>query len=164
MIIDLAFGFAVLLLGIGGLARSIAIQLGYFKSVLLGAFEEYGNAFSLYNPLFHFSLWFGVLLLGILMLAAHFIKLSMQAHLPMLLSFLVAYVAFTNGRLIQRRLPILMPYPQWYKTLIARTTIEERRRIAYMWLNLPRRTRRLLSSQDAMFSTWADMVIIAVSS
>lgn len=163
MTIDVIFGTVVLLLGIGGLVRAVAIQMGYFKSVLLGVFERYSSAFSLYNPLFQVSLWFGVLLLGILMVAATFIELSTEAHVPMALSFLVAYVAFSNGRWLQQHLPLLMPYPRWYKTLLDRTTTEERRHIAYMWLHLPRRTRRLLSSHDGMFSTWADMVILAVS-
>jgi hypothetical protein len=161
--IDLLFGVAVLLLGIGGLARAVAIQMGYFKSVLLSVLERYTTALRLYNPLFQISLWFGVLLLGILMVAATFIELSTEAHIPMALSFLVAYFAISNGRWLQQHLPLLMPYPRWYKTLLERTTPEERRHIAYMWLHLPRRTRRLLSSHDRMFSTWADMVILAVS-
>jgi hypothetical protein len=161
--LDLVFGFFVLLLGLGGLLRAWAIQAGYLKSVLIRLFERYGDAFGLYNPLFQITFWFGVLLAGVLMIAATRLELSFEVHVPMALAFIAAYYAFSNARFFREHVPVLMPYPRWYHDLLERTSTPERRRIAYMWLRLPRRTRRLMSSHDGMFATWADLVIMATS-
>ncbi len=59
---------------------------------------------------------------------------------------------------------IFLSLPHWYVELRERTTREERRRIAYMWLCLPRSTRLHYNGSDRNFQIWADQVILATIS
>jgi hypothetical protein len=83
---------------------------------------------------------------------------------PMLLSiifFIAAYAAYGRKDDMNRHPHIFLGFPRWYADLRERTTREERRRLAYMWLCLPRRMRLHLDGSDHHFQLWADQVILA---
>jgi hypothetical protein len=80
------------------------------------------------------------------------------------LGVLILFLAWTSANysdVVQHyshRLPVL---PLWYARLQENTSRNERRRLAYMWLRLPLRTRLLYNASDHAFFLWADLVIAA---
>ena len=84
--------------------------------------------------------------------------------LPLILTVMLGYTAHEWPDEIRQRLPFLMPAPGWYADLYPRTTLIERRRIAYMWLRLPRALRHHYNQHDDAFLRWADLVIVGTFS
>ena len=47
---------------------------------------------------------------------------------------------------------VFLRFPSWYREIVDHTTREERRKLSYMWLSLPLRTRLLYNAQHARVS------------
>lgn len=157
------FGIPLLLGSLILMIRLVMIIIGLHKSPVLEAFEKYGDEEPFFFPYSQLVLWFGLALVAVGMIvesndgARGLNVLSVTGGLVMLL----AYWIFTSKERIQyalRNLPIL---PLWLGRLCENTTRYERRRIAYMWLHLPLRTRLLYNASDRFFFQWADLVIMA---
>ena len=141
--------------------RMVLIAVGLYKDPVLRHFELYAerdDSYCLIPPLF-----FGI---GMMALSAGFMFSSriaplFPAVLVSALFFLVALWTRENPRLMAAHPRIFLAFPRWYVQLRERTTREERRHIAYMWLALPRPMRLHLNGSDHHFLLWADYVILA---
>ena len=137
------------------------IVVGFYKDPVLHHFERYAELDDSFNLVPAALLGFGLIAIfgGVLFTSA-----VAPAYPPVLLGALLIFLAWiTNGhREWMNTYPsIFLSYPRWYVELRERTTREERRRIAYMWLCLPRRMRLHLNGSDYLFLIWADQVILA---
>lgn len=149
------------LLSAGFLVALILIAVGLYKDPILHHFERYAEA----DDSFY--------LLPLLLLAGGLFAISggilfsatVAPHFPAFLLggilLLLAYLAREYRRYMQMYPQIFLSFPRWYAELSERTTREERRRIAYMWLCLPRSMRSHLNGSDRHFMIWADQVILA---
>ncbi|MBZ0299299.1 MAG: hypothetical protein K8J31_06155 [Anaerolineae bacterium] len=150
-----------LLVSIGFLLRIGLILMGLLKGPILQTFEKYGDAENVYYPLPSILLWSGIFVLS----ATAFIAARTNILLPTapfgILLLVAAYAAYAHPELAQQYPRIFMSYPRWYFDLRERTSRYERRRLAYMWLWLPRRLRLSYSGSDPAFNQWADLVILA---
>jgi hypothetical protein len=139
----------------------ILVAAGLYKDPVLRQFEHYAeedDSFHLLPSMLLgaglFSLTGGVLFSATLAPRFPTIVLGM-------LFLLAAYTARMQREKLNRYPQIFLTFPRWYAELRERTTREERRKIAYMWLCLPRSMRLHLNGSDHHFTTWADQVILA---
>jgi hypothetical protein len=143
------------------LTRLLLITVGWYKDPVLRRFERYVIHDDSFDPIPGLLMWSALVVWSIVALFANQPPYVYPVCLPGLLLLGLAYLAFefsgsaaaSNGRLFPE-------LPRWYSDLRERTTREERRRIAYMWLRLPRKTRLTYNSHDRAFLLWADFVIL----
>lgn len=140
--------------------RSVLIVIGVHKDPILRSFEKYGEE-SRYSPFIVMIIW-----------ASLFIAYHMVIFLPspglffmvLVVSAVLVNAMFINPSSFFARLrPLFDRFPRWYVELSRRTTREERRRIAYLWLRLPIRTRVLYNTHDFYFFKWADLVLLSIA-
>ena len=138
----------------------VLIAIGLYKDPILRHFERYAERDDDINLLPSFLLG-----LGLVSLFGGFVFSAVAPRFPPLflgLIFLVAaYFAFNSPGVLASYPHIFQAFPRWYVDLRERTTREERRHIAYMWLCLPRSARLHYSGSDHHFLLWADYVILA---
>jgi len=152
------------IISLGFTIRWVSILTGTHKGAVLSLFEKYGPDEPVFYPLPQPLFWLGMLFLsgGILL----------RANLPFSVTFSPLGVLLLLGAALTHFKRIhFLPYfakhpilPTWYVKLLAETARAERRRIAYMWLRLPRRTRLLYNANDRLFFVWAEQVIVATVS
>ena len=149
------------LISAGYLIVVVLIAAGLYKDPVLRRFERYAEL----DDTFHLL---PLLLLGMGLFAIFggvlFSATVAPRYPPLVLGiiFLVlAYVARDQRAKLNAYPELFLAFPRWYAELRQRTTREERRRIAYMWLCLPRSMRLHLSGSDRHFLVWADLVILA---
>jgi hypothetical protein len=143
------------------LVMLILIAAGLYKEPILHHFERYADAddsFYLLPPLLAASGLF--VFFGGFVFSAAFAP-RFPIFLLGLILLICAYLAREYRRYMRMVPQVFLAYPRWYSELRERTTREERRRIAYMWLCLPRSMRLHLNGSDRHFLIWADQVILA---
>jgi hypothetical protein len=160
LILTLAFFSAALIYTI----REVLIVVGFLKGPLLRQFEKYGDSEPLHYPLPGLFLALAVFLLLFGFAVEPIMNAPFLPYGPPLLMVAVAYAAFHYRHLAYRYPHIFRAYPRWLYLLRENTDREERRRIAYRWLQLPWRTRLALSSSDHDFLLWADFVVLSTLS
>ncbi|MFQ3566689.1 MAG: hypothetical protein SNJ59_06790 [Aggregatilineales bacterium] len=142
------------------LVRSVLVSAGFYKDPILEHFRRYQPIETCFDPWPSVLLWMGVLLSASGFLSELHIQMG---FIFILMGFsLLALGGWADMQETARRLwHQWIVLPRWYAQLRERTTREERRRIGFMWLWLPARTRARLSISDAAFQQWADLIIIA---
>jgi hypothetical protein len=141
------------------LLRTVLIFMGYLKAPIIHTFEKYGPHEELYLPLLPLMLWSGIFMVALgAVVIPRFGFVCTLVGLALLCSTGLGYQNYQEFARFHYR---WLPFPRWFHELVGRTTRYERRRIAYRWLLLPRRTRLAYSSDDRMFLQWADFVIMA---
>ena len=139
----------------------VLVAAGLYKDPVLRHFERYSQRDDAINLLPPFLLGVGLVALfgGFL-----FSAVVAPRYPPLILGILFiagAYFAYNSPGFMRAYPQIFQAFPRWYAELRERTTREERRHIAYMWLCLPRSARLHLSGSDHHFQLWADYVILA---
>jgi hypothetical protein len=141
------------------LLRAVLIVIGFYKDPILSSFEKYGEE-SLYSPMMMLVIW------SFAFIAYHlivFVQSPILKIVMILVALFVFHILFVNRDLIRENHHLLRKLPRWYENLSQRTSREERRRIAYMWLRLPLKTRLLYNSSDFYFNQWADLVLLSIA-
>ena len=154
----------ITLVGAVLIVRVILIGTGFYKEPLLRSFQRYAQLDDSYNLLPPLLLGMGVFTLGAGYLFAGVITTQYAPFLFAAIFFALAYYAHDRRAWMAQYPDIFLSLPHWYVELRERTTREERRRIAYMWLCLPRSTRLHYNGSDRNFQIWADQVILATIS
>lgn len=152
--------FCIALVMIG---RYTAVIVGLFKDPLLHIFEKYGDEENHFEYLPRLMIGSGALLYTTR--GALFYAVPIPSEIEML-GVLMMLFGFLYTRLPVRwkaRTLLLPKLPAWYYRLYEETNRVERRRLAYMWLRLPRRTRWTYNTNDHAFFLWADLVILATA-
>jgi len=139
----------------------ILIAIGYFKDPVLRQFERYAEQDDSFHLLPSVLFAMGLVALFSGMLFSATVAPRYSPLLMALVLLFLAYVARANRKRMNAFPELFLAFPRWYADLRQRTTREERRRIAYMWLCLPRRMRLHLDGSDRHFLIWADQVILA---
>lgn len=155
-----ALAFGAVCVSLFFLGRLVLILMGVLKDPILRVSQRYAVGDDLYYPLPWLLLWVGLFLFsGGLLLAA--MRVTLPIYLLGFVLMLLAYGAYEHPQIANDYPTLLLSYPRWYYDLRARTTREERRRIAYMWLWLPRGLRLYYNSHDPAFNQWADLIILS---
>ena len=141
-------------------ARNVLVALGLYKSPVLRRSERYANFDDTYYGLPELLLSLGLLALFAGMLFMIYVSMRFPPYLIGAVILILALLAYQFRDYVKAYPQIFLAFPRWYVELRERTTREERRRIAYMWLTLPRKTRLIYSANDHAFSLWADLVIL----
>jgi hypothetical protein len=140
-------------------ARAFLMVLGFYKDPILASFEHFGEE-RVYSPLYRLIAWSIALLYLSLFLyvqAGVLVVGSAILLIPLIsLRESLRRVLYGNSRLYHA-------FPIWYRHLIERTTRTERRRIAYLWLRLPPRTRMHYNISQPAFHHWLDMVLVTMA-
>jgi hypothetical protein len=139
------------------------IVSGVLKGPVIRRFERYSVFDDTYYPLPGLCFSLGALTLCAGLLLRQMTDSTFPAHLPGLFLITFGFVALRGFGLAKRFPRLFLAYPQWYADLRERTTREERRRLAFMWLFLPRRARLFYSVHTWAFVIWADLVIVSTS-
>jgi hypothetical protein len=150
------------------IVRTVLVLTGWFKSVALRTFEQYGNERP-FRPISDlvFRIVFLILLLQFLGMPPSVKFVAFFLGGVMLLGGLDTFQDALVG-LLRRVAPkygelyvaLIAYYPVWYRDLASRTSRYERRRIAYMWLRLSPHQRFLLDRDTPTFLHWTDFVIM----
>ncbi|MEQ8675382.1 MAG: hypothetical protein RLP44_10785 [Aggregatilineales bacterium] len=144
------------------LIRLILVMIGMHKAPLLALFEKYGDDENHFYPLPRMMLWLGIFLISTQLAFSEIFNLpSFIMAVGVFLVIIVYMVSNFIPDSVREYLQEFPPFPPWYHDLRARTERDERRRIAYMWLRLPLRTRLLFNSNNRAFFQWADLIIMA---
>ncbi|MCL4249616.1 MAG: hypothetical protein KJ065_15845 [Anaerolineae bacterium] len=159
-VIATPIGIPLILIGSFQLIRTVLVISGRRKGPLLRVFEAYTDKPQAYNSLRAVAVWITVVIIGVLIYLSETMTLPIAAFIPLVLAIATAVWANEQPDFIRQYLPFLMPEPRWFVDLSSRTTLTERRHIAYMWLKLPRRTRILYDHHDGAFRIWVDLVIM----
>jgi hypothetical protein len=144
-----------------GLIRALMIMIGAFKDPILARFEEYGPEEHPYLPLVSLMPWLGGIITCIGFWVHQFGALAFGFIVIGLLISFLTFLTANNYEFAAKLNFALYHYPNWYHELRDRTSRYERRRIAYMWLQLPLRTRLSYNSHNHAFLIWVDFVIMA---
>lgn len=154
-IILLLIFFAVFVLFI----RATMVTLGYYKEPVLSAFQQYGEEVG-FSPLLESILW-GFALAYMIFLAL--VPSSFLIIGGVLLTIIVVTLYWQIKENIMEHPNLFLQYPRWYRDIVDHTTREERRKISYMWLGLPLRTRLLYNTREDAFRKWVELVVISVA-
>ncbi len=147
----------------GYLMRMALIVSGVLKQPVLKRFERYSLFDDTYYPLPGFCFALGTLILCAALILRQMTDSTFPAHIPGLIVIGLGFAALRGFGLAKRFPHVFLAYPHWYADLRERTTRDERRRLAYMWLALPRRTRLFYSVHTWAFVVWADLVIVSTT-
>jgi len=139
--------------------REFLIVIGMYKGPLLRQFERYGEQ-AKYSPILNLSILLIVFVPVLLILLAE----SAITFLLLVILFIPSMHLYRYLRHQVWRFPgIMFAYPVWCHELVNRATREERRRVAYMWLRLPYRTRLTYNASDQRFYQWVDQVLVTIT-
>jgi hypothetical protein len=144
-----------------GLMRTILIILGVLKEPVLRTFEAYGPEEKVYLPLLPLLAWSGIFAMTLGFWGSAYVKFSFPTFGLGFLLMVATGLGYQNYDQMAEWHHKWLKFPRWFYELRERSTRYERRRIAYMWLTLPRRMRLAYSSDDRMFCQWADFIIMA---
>ncbi len=139
--------------------RAFLICLGVYKDPVFASFEHYGRERP-YSPLYRLITWSAILLYLGLYLYVHAGVLLVAAAV-----MLVPLVSVRDSlqRALYKNPRWYRAFPVWYQELSARTTRNERRRIAYLWLRLPTGTQMRYSVSPPAFHHWLEMVLVTIA-
>jgi hypothetical protein len=159
--VSMFFALLVFVISLLALIRHFLVFAGMHKGPVLATFEVYGEE-PRYYPLPWILLWIGLMVMSIGYILHQWLVIDFltMGLLGVVILFL-AWISVNYSESVQQyshRLPVL---PLWYARLQENTSRNERRRLAYMWLRLPLRTRLLYNASDHAFFLWADLVIAA---
>lgn len=139
--------------------RAVLVTFGYYKEPVLSAFQQYGEEVG-FSPLLDMFVW------GIVV--AYLIFVVIVPSSLLILFGVVSIILFVAGywqvkENIMNHPEIFLQYPRWYRDIVDHTSREERRKISYMWLGLPFRTRLLYNAREDAFRKWVELVVISVA-
>ncbi|MDZ4764718.1 MAG: hypothetical protein SGI73_09205 [Chloroflexota bacterium] len=147
----------------GYLIRLGLILAGLLKSPVLRRFERYTAFDDAFYPLPMLLATSGLFVLCFGVLLREIAGTDYPAHMPGFVLLALALVASRSFKVAKRYPGVFLAFPRWYGDLRDRTTRTERRRIAYLWLMLPRRARSYYEWQTWAFNQWVDLVIVSTS-
>lgn len=139
--------------------RACLVTLGFYKEPILAAFQRYGDEVG-FSPLFEACVW------GMVSAYLGFVLLVPSSFLILIgiLLFVTFFMLYWRVRdSVMRHPQIFLRFPSWYREIVDRTTREERRKLSYMWLGLPIRTRLLYNAQHDEFRKWVELVVLSVA-
>ena len=143
----------------GLLVRSFLIVLGYYKDPVLRSFEVYGSEV-IYSPILGLIFW-SMLAAGFAFLTIFGVSVVLVLVMLAFIPVVLIYPRFADY--VRAHPSTFLMYPRWYARLMDLTSRDERRRMAYLWLRLPLRTRLLYNTHDAHFEQWADLVLMTMA-
>ena len=139
--------------------RACLVTLGYYKEPVLAAFQRYGDEVG-FSPLFESLCWGFVL--GYLI----FILIAPSSFLILIGIFSFVFFVMLYWKVrdsVMSHPQVFLRFPKWYQDIVDHTTREERRKLSYMWLGLPLRTRLLYNAQHDEFRKWVELVVLSVA-
>ena len=139
--------------------RACLVTLGFYKEPILSAFQQYGDEVG-FSPLFESCIW------GLALAYLIFVLLVPSSFLVLIgiFSFVLFFMLYWRVRDNILEYPeIFLRFPSWYRDIVDHTTREERRKLSYMWLGLPLRTRLLYNAQHEEFRKWVELVVLSVA-
>lgn len=143
------------------LLRIVLILMGQLKGPVLAQFQRYGDLEGHFSPLTGFFFWLAWFVLFGGYGLDRFVEVVFPLEIAAILLLICSYYAREGSKWLQSRTNKLPTFPMWTRRLYEITTRHERRRLAYMWLRLPLRTRLLYNANTHAFEVWAEMVILA---
>jgi hypothetical protein len=140
-------------------ARAFLMTLGFYKDPILTSFEHFGEE-RIYSPLYRLIAWSITLLYLSLFL---YVQPGLLIVAGAIMLIPLVSLRETLQRLLYSDPRLYRAFPVWYRHLAERTTRTERRRIAYLWLRLPPRTRTHYNISQQAFHHWLDMVLVTMA-
>lgn len=151
----------IFFIGLGSAIRLGLVFTGMLKGPILSTFEQYGPEEPVYFPVPQIFLWPGVVVLTAGAILRDVVPLTLSLWPLGVVLLLCAGLTYGQRDRLQDWWAALPVYPGWYSQLLQQTSRGDRRRIAYMWLRLPRRTRLLYNANHRLFFVWAEQVIVS---
>ncbi len=139
--------------------RSCLVTLGFYKEPILAAFQQYGDEAS-FSPLVEAFSWGCALsyLIFLLVVPSSFLLLI---GILLFVTYVMLYWRVKDR--IMDYPQVFLRFPRWYRDIVDNTSREERRKLSYMWLGLPLRTRLLYNAHHEAFRKWVELVVLSVA-
>lgn len=139
--------------------RSFLIVMGAYKDPIFASFEDYGDE-RIFSPMFSLVAW-GIILAYVMLYWYISPGIAFTVGLVMGLPLVAIRESFTE--MLMKYHEAFRVFPRWYYKLVQNTDRVERRRLAYMWLRLPPRTRLLYNTHTTFFDQWVEQVLVTIS-
>lgn len=133
---------------------------GMYKDPVLASFEHFGEQEPVFSPVLNIIAWGATVIYLLLFLyfpTGTIITLGVMVIVP------TYSLRDEIANFVKKQQSPTRMFPIWYGELVDRTTRQERRRIAYMWLRLPARTRIIYNTSTPYFMHWVDQVLLTIS-
>lgn len=151
----------IFFISLGSAIRLGLVFTGMLKGPILSTFEKYGPEEPIYYPVPQMFMWPGGVVLSSGAILRDTLPLTLSLWPLGLVLLICAVITYSQRDRLQEYWAALPVYPGWYTQLLQQTSRGDRRRIAYMWLRLPRRTRLLYNANHRLFFVWAEQVIVS---
>ncbi len=142
------------------MVRSVFVVSGTYKDPVLASFERYGEEERIFSPPISLLIW-GACFAYVSLY--WYISGSIAMALGIFTVILVGSLHKVASDLLHKYKDFFRKYPPWYDEIIQMTDREERRRIAYMWLFLPAKTRMVYNTNNVLFKQWVEQVLLTVA-
>ena len=139
--------------------RACLVTLGFYKEPILSAFQQYGDEVG-FSPLFNSIVWSWILAYLLLLVI---VPSSFLVVMGVMLFVISATLYWKIRDSILNHPEVFLRYPRWYRDIVDHTSREERRKLSYMWLGLPLRTRLLYNAHEEAFRKWVELVVLSVA-
>lgn len=139
--------------------RAFLIVVGIYKDPVLASFEDYGTE-RIFSPTFSLFAWgcaFAYFMLY------WFISAGAALSVGLVIGFPLAAFRDTFVRMLYEHQRSFRIFPTWYYQLVENTDREERRRLAYLWLRLPARTRMIYNTHTSIFRLWVEQTLVTIA-
>lgn len=141
------------------MVRSVFVVSGTYKDPVLASFERYGEE-RIFSPSIALLVWAGCFAYVSLY---WYVSGSVAMVLGVVILVLAGSLHSAISELVHKYKNFLRKYPPWYDEIVQMTDREERRRIAYMWLFLPAKTRMVYNTNNVLFKQWVEQVLLTVA-
>jgi hypothetical protein len=139
--------------------RTFLIVIGAYKDPVFASFENYGDE-RIFSPMFSLVAW---AISFAYMMLFWYINPGLAFSVGLIIG--IPLVAFRDifEAMVYEHHQAFRIFPLWYHELVINTDREERRRLAYMWLQLPPRTRMIYNTHTVLFLQWVEQVLVTIS-
>lgn len=139
--------------------RAFLIITGSYKDPVLASFEVYGDE-RIFSPMFSFLAW-GIGFTYLMLF--WYINLGTAYSLGLIAVIFLGIFREPFMNILYKYHESFRIFPFWYHELTQNTNREERRRLAYLWLRLPRKTRMVYNTHTVFFWQWVEQTLVTIS-
>ena len=139
--------------------RSCLVTMGFYKEPIISAFQQYGEEVG-FSPLFDAFTWGCALgyLIFLMVVPSTFL---VMVGVMIFVAYVLLYWKIRDN--VMSYPGLFLRFPRWYRDIVDHTSREERRKLSYMWLVLPLRTRLLYNAHQDAFRHWVELVVLSVA-
>lgn len=153
------FLFIITVFAFAMAVRAFLVVIGVYKDPVFTSFEDYGEE-RIFSPMFSFVSWGGFFAYIMLF---WYLNPGVAFSLGLIIVLPLTATRATFLDMLYKYHESFRIFPLWYYRLVQNTDRQERRRLAYLWLRLPLKTRMIYNTHTILFEQWVEQVLVTIS-